>query len=354
MKLKEAIREYELRREEGLKKAEKLRKKYNKWLGKKKKELLNAVGKLETAKPPKNVDERLLQIVEADRRNYVSAMKHAVEGIQSIDDLGKRLPDLAKVHVDYGKHVMILFEKEVYAVNSLLKELSKGYAEFREELEKSVPPEIGVVEKLEELRKAQREFQAKRDALSRLAHKLEEERKKLESLLSSEEFARVEMQIREVSSKIRSIELELRSKVSKLQKPLKRMRLGGIADEVARDSGVALERPKEFLSLLVNVYPRLEGKARKSAEWLLENLEGKLSELSELRRELEGLEAQREELLGSVKPVQDELLAIERELSQLADDVKKLERKLLRIEVELKEELRKLEDYLGEKVEVSF
>jgi len=354
LRLEEAIREYELRREEGLKKAEKLRKKYNKWLGKKKKELLKAVGKLEKAKPPKNVDERLLQIVEADRRNYVSSMRHALEGIQTVDDLGKRLPDLAKVHVDYGKHVMILFEKEVYAVNALLKELSEGYAEFREELEKSVPPEIDVAAKLEELRRAQREFQEKRKALSRLAQELEGERKRLESLLSSEEFARVEEKAREVSAEIRSIELELRSKVSKLQKPLKRMRLGGIADEVARDSGVALEKPKEFLSLLLKVYPRLDGKARKSAEWLMENFEEKLSELNALREQLKKLNERREELLKEVKPVQEELLAIERELSLLADDVRKLERKLSRIEAELREEIEKLGDYLGEKVEVSF
>ncbi len=351
MKLEEAILEYRRRREEGLKKAEKLRGRYNRWLAKKKKELIKAVEKLEKARPPKKVDEKLLQIVEADRRSYVSAMRHALEGIQTIDDLGKRLPDLAKVHLDYGKHVIILFEKEVYSINSLLKELSENYARFVEELKDSLPPEVDVLGKLEELRKAQREFNAKRDRLSKLANELEAERKKLESLLSSEEIAGVEGEVREVSSKIRSLELELRSKVSKLQKPLRRMRLGGIADEVARDSGVALEKPEEFLSLLINVHPRLEGKARKSAEWLLNNLDKKILELEELRQKLKELKAQKAELLEKLKPERERLEDIERELALLGEDVKRLERKLSRIEAELNDELRKLERYLGEKIE---
>ncbi|WP_050002722.1 coiled-coil domain-containing protein [Thermococcus eurythermalis] len=353
LKLNEAIREYELRREEGLKEAEKLRKKYDKWLGKKKKELLKAVEKLEKARPPKKVDEKLLQIVETDRRNYVNAIRHALEGIQTIDDLGKRLQDLAKVHFDYGKHVIILFEKEVYAINSLLKELTEGYAKFRSELEESIPPKIDVVAKLEELRETHREFLEKREAISRLARKLEELRSNLEYVVSSEEFVETNREIQDISKEIRSVELELRSKVSKLQKPLKRMRLGGIADEVARDSGVALERPNEFLSLLKAVYPKLDGKAQKSARWLMENFEERLSEMSALRSKLEELSKRREEILGDTAQVQAEFQAIERELSILAEDVKKLEKKLLRLENELKAELEKLEAYLGERIELT-
>lgn len=353
MKLDEAIRKYELKREEDLKKVERLREKYDKWLAKKKRELLRAIEKLEKAKPPKKVDERLLQIVETDRRNYVNSIRHALEGIQTIDDLGKRLPDLAKVHVDYGRHVMILFEKDVYAINSLLKELSEGYSEFRAELERTTPPEIDVLGKLEELQMTRKEFLEKQKSLSKLTQELENKRRKLESLLSSEEFTGIDREIREVVSRIRSVELELRSKVSKLQKPLKRMRLGGIADEVAKDSGVALERPDEFLSLLRGVYPKLDGKARKSAEWLAENFEGKLSELSELREKLEELEARRNEMLEGIKPVRDELLTMERELSLLTEEVKKLEKKLLRLEDELKTELKRLEEYLGERIELT-
>lgn len=354
MKLEEAILEYERRRKESLKRIEKLRQKYNKWLNKKKKELLKALERLEKAKPPKNVDKRLLQIVEADRRNYTGSMKHVLEGILTVDDLGKRLPDIAKVHVDYGKRVMILFEKEIYAINSILKELSEGYAEFRAELERATPPDIDIAGKLEDLRRVRWELKEKRKALSELSERLENEREKLEVVISSEKFESVDRELREVSSRVRSIELELRSKVSKLQKPLKRMRLGGIADEVAKSSGVALERPEEFLSLLVRVHPRLDGKARKSAEWLLKNFEEKVSELSNLRETLRELEKRREELLVEVKPLQDELDTTERELALLREEVKKLERKLSRIEAELRDELEKLENYLGKKIEVSF
>ncbi|WP_456421981.1 hypothetical protein [Thermococcus sp.] len=354
MRLEEAILEYERRRKESLKRVEKLRQKYNKWLNKKKKELLKALERLEKAKPPKNVDKRLLQIVEADRRNYVGSMRHVLGGILTVDDLGKRLPDIAKVHVDYGKRVMILFEKEIYAINSILKELSEGYAEFRAELERTSPPDINITGKLEELRRVRWELKEKRKSLSELSGRLEKERERLEAVISSEKFESIDREIREISSRVRSIELELRSKVSKLQKPLKRMRLGGIADEVAKNSGVALERPEEFLSLLVRVYPRLDGKARKSAEWLLENFEEKVSELSNLLDTLRELEKKREELLLDVKPLQDELDTTERELVLLREEVKRLERKLSRIEAELRDELEKLEKYLGRKIEVSF
>ncbi|WP_297072695.1 hypothetical protein [Thermococcus sp.] len=351
MKLEEAIRKYELRREESLRRAEKLRKKYNKWLEKKKRELLKALERLERAKPPKKVDERLLQIVEADRRNYISAMRHALEGIRTMEELGKRLSDISKIHLDYGKHVMILFEKEIYSINSILRELSEGYSEFMKQLMEVLPPKIDVSKKLEELKRTHEEFTEKKKKLIELAGRVEEERKKVEEVLSSKEFRDIEKEINDVSRRIRSIELELRSKVSKLQKPLKRMRLGGIADEVARDSGVALERPEEFISLLQSVYPRLDGKAKKSAEWLLANFESELLEVSKLKKELAELEERKRNVVKSIEPAREELSSLENELALISEELHKLERKLSKIEKELEDELNKLEEYLGEKIE---
>ena len=348
--LRKALEEYERRREEGLKKAEELREKYNRWLAKKKKELLKRISSLEKRKPPKNVDDRLLQRVEVARRSYVSALRRTVEGIGTMEDLGKRLPDVAKLHVDYGRHVMILFEKDVYAINSLLRELGEGYSRYIEELSTAFLPELRVRELLAEIEALSSELKGLEREIAELRKELEEKKKALNSA-SSDGMEDIEAAIEETRAEIRKAEIEVRSKVSKLGKPLKRMRLGGIADEVARDSGVALERPDEFLELLRDVYPKLSGKAKKAADWLLENLEEELERVETLRERLSELNSEEEKRRGKLKPLLEEIEGIEREIQKREAMRAKLEKKRAHLEGELEEEIEKLGSLLGVEIE---
>ncbi|WP_297506345.1 hypothetical protein [Thermococcus sp.] len=354
MSLEKALKEYRRRREESKEKAEKLRGEYNRWLSRKKKEILKKISALEKKKPPKKVDERLLQRVEAERRAYVSALRRALESIEDIEELGKRLPDLGKLHVSHGRHVMVLYEKEVYAINALLKELSEGYARYVEELSSLLLPEVELEKAISELRDVSSRIEELDSEIRAIAEELGRKREELESRMASPEIRETEKEIENLRRELRRREMEVRSKVSKLGKPLKRMRLGGLADEVARNSGLALERPVEFLSLLRSIYPRLDGKAKKAAEWLLENLPAEVERLESLREEIEALEREREKLLEEIKPLEEEIRELERDLREKKAMKEKLERKRAHLEEEIAGEKKKLEELLGVEIGIAF
>jgi predicted nucleic acid-binding Zn-ribbon protein len=340
--LQRALEEYRLKLEESKRESQKIRERYGKWLSKEKKKLLKKISELERRKPPKNVDERLLQRVEAERRAYVSALRRIIEGIENMEDLGKRLPDLAKLHVDHGRHVTILYEKDVYAINSLLKEMSETYSRYLEELEAVSVPELRVEEILKQIEEVSRRIEEISEDLNLLEGQVKEKKALLEKAMTSDELSSIERRIEDRKREIRRKEIEVRSRVSKLSKPLRRMRLGGIADEVSRDSGVAIERSSEFLRMLEDVLPRLEGKARKSGEWLLKNLEGEVEELRSLREELSSLEEERSRLMEELKPLEDELRALEARQKVLEDEKARLENKLSHLKGELEAELEEL------------
>jgi chromosome segregation ATPase len=349
--MEEALRKYRLKYEESKREASKVRNDYNKWLSKKKRELEKALRKLEKAKPPKKVDETLLKLVEADRRTYISAFKRALEGIGDVEALGKRLPELAKIHVDYGKHVMILFEKEVYAVNSILKELDEGYREYLQEIQKRSLPKLEVEEKLEEVKTVNEKLGSINSEIESLLKEILLKREEIEKERQKPEVKRIDEEIKELAARKRKLEMEVRSNVSKIQKPIKRLRMGGLADRLARDSGVAIEKPREVVSLLKTLRPKFEGKPKKSAQWLVENLESSVEELKELERKIMELESQRERMLSRVKSLEEEIKTLERRVAELESERKKLEKLKARLEEEVREDVKILEAALGEKVE---
>ncbi|WCN28270.1 hypothetical protein [Thermococcus kodakarensis] len=351
MRMEDALRKYQLRLEESQKEALKIRKNYQKWLSKKKKELKRAVEKLEKVKPPKNVDETLLKIVEADRRAYVSAFKRALEGIQDIEDLGKRLPELGKVHIDYGKHVIILFEKEVLAINSILKEMDEGYREYLQETQRISLPKLEVEEKIEELKTVKEKLSFINSEIESLLEEISLKRKEIEQERQKPEVKSIEGQLENLITKKKKLEMEVRSNVSKIQKTLKRLRMGGLADQLARDSGVALEKPGEVVSLLQTLKPRFEGKARKSVEWLSENLESTVSEIKELDRKIHELRSAMEKELSRAGHLEDEISFLERRTAELESEKKKLEKLKARLEEEIQQEVKLLEKALGEEIE---
>ena len=354
MKLKKAIEEYELRREESRKRSEKLRKEFNKRVVKKKKEILKRLSSLEKKKLPKGIDEKLAKRILTDREKYVSALRRALDGVETVEDLGKRLPELAKLHVDHGRYLLMVFEKELYGINRLLKEMNEDYVEYVRELEGLSVPEVRLPEIIEDIKETSSELEREKERLERLQKSLKEKKNELEKKAREEGIDEVEREIKELEAAKRRIEIEVRSKVSKLQKPLRRMRLGGLADEVARDSGVAIQRPKEFLELVSNMRNSFEGKAKKSAEWILKNLDEKVAEVRKLEEEIAKRQRILEEKKESLRTLEDNIREIEREILEVEDSIKKLERKLEHLREELEEELKLMEEILGENVEVDF
>jgi len=349
--VEKAIGEYRRKREENLREIEKLKRAYWKSFLKKRKEVLKRLEKLEKKKLPKGMDEKLAKKVEADRAKYVSSLRRALEGIETMDDLGKRLPELAKLHVDHGRYLLIAFEKDLYGINRLLKELSEEYAEYSTRVSELQLPELNVEGTLAQIEETRRSLNEGRAELGKLKRELEAKRNELAERRRELGMGEIDERIKELVSSKKGIEIEVRSKVSKVQKPIRRMRLGGFADDVARDSGLAIEEPNEFLSLLIKVYPRLEGKAKKSAEWLLKNLEGKVGEIRELEREIERLESLRREKLRELESIEEEARTVERLILEVEENVRRLERKLEHLEKELEKEIEALEEVLGERVE---
>ena len=338
--------------EESKKETLEIKKTYDKWLSKKKRELEKALKKLEKAKPPKKVDENLLKIVETNRKAYVSAFLRDLSRIKTIEDLGENLSPLSKIHVSYGRHVMILFEKEVHAINSILKELDEGYREYLRELAKRSLPEVTIERKLEELRRIEEKLNSIESQIEELKNRRAKLREELRREHEREEVREVEEKINRLKSEKRKLEIKIRSNVSRTQKTLKRLRLGGIYDQLARDSGVAIENPKEVVNVLRSILPKMGGKARKSAEWLVDNLEHSVEVISGMEREIEELERAKRDMLSKTEEIEREIQKVEEKIRELESEKKKMKRMEERIKRDIIEEKRLLENVLGERIEL--
>lgn len=80
-----------------------------------------------------------------------------------------------------------------------------------------------------------------------------------------------------------------------------------------------------MVSLLQTLKPRFEGKARKSVEWLSENLESTVSEIKELDRKIHELRSAMEKELSRAGHLEDEISFLERRTAELESEKKKLE-----------------------------
>lgn len=352
MRLEQALDEYERRKKKAEREIEKARKKYNKHLEKKIREILKKIDSLERKDVPKNVDDKIKKIVTAEKKNYVTALRNALASIKDMDDLGKRLPDLAKLHVGHGKYLLIIFEKDVYAINRLLKELNEEYVKYYNELGRKGLPDLRLRELLREEERTRESIATAEKEKLELEKELEAKKGELDEFYREHGLGEIEEDIKILSSSLRTAEMEVRSKVSKLQKPIKRMRLHEpIADEVVRDSSVALRKPDEFISLLQRIYPRLEGKYKKTAQWLIENLKERADALGREREKLSELERKRDEILANGEARKKEIWEIQRLIEEKEAEIRKLRRQLEHLERELDESLAKLEEILGQRIE---
>ena len=352
MRLEQALEEYERRRKKAAREAEKLEKKYNKRLEKRIKELLKRIDELERRKIPKDVDGNIRKIVTAERKNYVTALRNALGGIDNMETLGKRLPDLAKLHVGHGKYLLVIFEKDVYAINRLLKELNDEYVRYYNELVEKGLEEVRVRETLKEIEETTKLMERTERELNELTRRLSDTEKALENERRESGLSELEDEIKSLRSKVRSTEMEVRSKASKLQKPVKRMRLGeGIAEELVSDSSVALRKPEEFLRFVERIEPRLEPKQRKAARWLVENLRERAREIEIGRKKLAELEKRREEILKRGASLEDEIRGLKSAIAEREAELRKLRNRLEHLEKQLESEIRKLEDILGTEIE---
>ncbi|NJE61547.1 hypothetical protein [Thermococcus sp. 21S7] len=352
MRLERALDEYEKRKKKAEKEVEKVRKKYREHLKKKIREILKKIDSLEKKDVPGNVDDNIKKIVIAEKKNYVTALRNALASIETMDDLGKRLPDLAKLHVGHGKYLLLIFEKDVYAINRLLKELNEDYVKYYNELGRKGLPDLRVRELISEVEKTKENIAtAEREKLE-LGRELKEKERELDEFYREHGLQRLEEDIKNLSSSLRTAEMEVRSKASKLQKPIKRMRLHEpIADELVGDSSVALRKPDEFISLLQRLYPRLDGKYRKTAQWLMENLKERADAIEREREKLSELERKRDRILADGDARKKEIWEIQRLIEEKEAEIRKLKRKLEHLERELDESLARLEEILGESIE---
>ncbi len=338
-------------KEEEERRIQKLKEKHNKRIKKKIKEILKRIDKLEKKRLPKDVDEQVARLVENDRRNYVRALRHALESVGDIDDLGKRLPDLAKLHVGHGKYLLIVFEKDIYTINRLLKELSEDYAEYYGEV---MAGGLGDVEPellLEEERGIQELLEEARRDRDQLREVVERKRNELRNFYREKGLDKLEEEIASLNADARRIELEVRSKASKLHKPLKRMRLGGFADEFLKNSGTAIENPDEFISLIKKILNDLDDKHRKTANWLLKHLPEKAEAIKERRRKLETLQERKDRILEEGATREKEIWELERKIEEKEAEIRKLRHQLEHLETQLEGVLARLEVVLGEKIE---
>lgn len=350
--MERALKEYEKRKKKVEEDRKKLEEKYTFKFLKKKHGILKNLEKLEKKEIPKKIDDRIKKVVEGERKSYVDTLRRTLERIENIDELGRFLPELSKFHVSHGKYLLLVFEKEVYAINKLLKEVSEEYTEYiKRTAEINIEP-IEFDSILNSIETTRKQLEKEEKDLELLKTELEEKEKELKTAKFSKELEEIESEIKNLKSSIAKEEIEIRSKISKLQKPIKRMRTGEkIADEILKDSSYGIEHPEEFLSFLIKIRGRLKEKYKQTADWIIENLESKSKEIQERKRKLEGLEHKREVILQEKKEIENEIERIKKRILEKEARIRKLKEKLLELEKELDESLSKLEKILNTSID---
>ncbi len=298
-------------------------------------DILTSLDELSKKEPPGNVDPHLLKIALRERKAYVSTLRRILESVSSMDDLGRKLRELSKLHVGHGRYLLAIFEKDVYKINRLLKELGELYTEYSAEIAKLKLPEVDPNGTIEEIEKTKAEIRELEEELEKTKKRISE----LEMIpVNKDELERISSERESLEVKARTLETEIRSKASKLQKPLKRMRLPEAA-QFLKDSSYAIENPEEFLELVKRIYPNLDGKSRKAADWILKNFSAKMKELEKVRAELSRINLREAELRSSSSEKLRELEELKRRTIELEDKLKKLHNRLKSLEGKLEKEL---------------
>ena len=232
MRLREALREYERKKENIKKQRQRTKAKYTESSKEIILKIFKNLERLEKKEIPKNVDSQLARIVKVERERYITALRNMLQKIESIEDVEKILPEISKVHVAHGRHLLLVFEREIYEINALLKALSKEYSAYLEEINKNIE-DVKIKELLKELEDLRNHIKEEELSKEKLVIHLEELQKQIKELEDKPEFKALRESEEKLKREISQKEINIRSKISKLQKPIKRMRL---PDRIAENS----------------------------------------------------------------------------------------------------------------------
>lgn len=345
--MERALKEYEKKKNEIEKRRNKLKDEYSKKVSKSVGEIIKYLKKLEKKGIPENIDERIKKIAEVEKRNYVRTLCRTLTNIKGIDDLGKFLPELSKFHVGHGKYLLIVFEKDILKINKHLKSLSTVYSDYLKKLESLRLEDIPIEETLDEIGDIKKAISIEEKELERLKADEIAMNKRFEELVREKELDKLEEKIKELKSRLESKEIEIRSKISQLKRPIKRSRIGEkVAKEVVKDSVYATTHPEEFLEFLNRMLEMFEGKYRRTAEWLIENLNREVEEIRTEREELSKLENMRKDATEELEEFEREIKKLEERIEKKEEYIKRLKKKLSDLENELQESISRLERLL--------
>lgn len=354
MKLKEALREYEKIKEDTKKQRQKISEKYTKSSKGIVLKILKNLERLEQKELPKKIDPQLARIVEVEKERYITALRNMVQKIKSIEDVEKILPEISKFHVAHGRHLLLIFEKEVYEINTLLKALSKKYSEYLGEINKVGIEDVEtekLLKELEDLRNHVKEEELSKEKLMAQLKKLQEQ---IEELEKKPEFKVLKESEEKLKREISQKEINIRSKISKLQKPIKRMRMPDMtAKEFSKDSAYAIHHPEEFLKLLDKIKDNLDKKYKKTAEWAKTSLVKESQELAVMKEKLTKIEEELSNFIREEEAKKREIEELKKKIQEKEKKIRSFKKQIQELEEELRKSISKLEHILGEKIERS-
>ncbi|HHI00166.1 MAG TPA: hypothetical protein ENL40_01600 [Thermococcus litoralis] len=353
MRLREALQEYEKKKENIKKQRQRTKAKYTKSSKEIILKIFKNLERLEKKEIPKNVDSQLARIVKVERERYITALRNMLQKIESIEDVEKILPEISKVHVAHGRHLLLVFEREIYEINALLKALSKEYSAYLEEINKNIE-DVKIKELLKELEDLRNHIKEEELSKEKLMIHLEELQKQIKELEDKPEFKALRESEEKLKREISRKEINIRSKISKLQKPIKRMRLPDrIAREFSKDSACAIHHPGEFLELLSRIENKLDKKYKRTAEWAKTSLAKESQELVSMKEELAKIEKELSSIVREEEAKKREIEELKRKIREKEEKIKSFKKKIEELEEELKNSISKLERILGERIETS-
>lgn len=353
MRLREALQEYEKKKENIKKQRQRTKAKYTKSSKEIILKIFKNLERLEKKEIPKNVDSQLARIVKVERERYITALRNMLQKIESIEEVEKILPEISKVHVAHGRHLLLVFEREIYEINALLKALSKEYSAYLEEINKDIE-DVKIKELLKELEDLRNHIKEEELSKEKLMIHLEELQKQIKELEDKPEFKALRESEEKLKREISRKEINIRSKISKLQKPIKRMRLPDrIAREFSKDSACAIYHPGEFLELLSKIENKLDKKYKRTAEWAKTSLAKESQELVSMKEELAKIEKELSSIVREEEAKKREIEELKRKIREKEEKIKSFKKKIEELEEELKKSISKLERILGERIETS-